>query len=63
MEKKLAECTIVWNDTKESENVTISIYGSDNDSIFFVCQNEAEFMTLTKEGNGEDFIVIEYEFV
>ena len=41
--EKTALCVIMWNDTKETEEVLISIDGHDNDHIFFVCNSEKEF--------------------
>ena len=60
---KYAECSIVWNDTKEQENVTISLDGSNSDSIFFVCLNMEEFDQLTSDCNGEDFAIVDYCFI
>ena len=58
--EETALCVIMWNDTKETEEVLISIDGHDNDHIFFVCNSEKEFKELCKTGFGE-FEVIEYE--
>lgn len=60
---RFAECSIVWNDTKEQEEVTISLDGSDSDNIFFVCQSMEEFNALTSDGNGEDFAIVDFGFV
>lgn len=60
---RYAECSIVWNDTKEQENVTISLDGSDNDNIFFVCRNMEEFNDLTSDCNGEDFSIVDFGFI
>ena len=60
---RFAECSVVWNDTKEQENVTISLDGSDGDNIFFVCQSLEEFNQLTSDRNGEDFDIVDFGFI
>lgn len=57
-----AECVIQWKDTKEKENVLISLDGHDNDMIFFVCQTEKEFLELYKTDGFGDFEVLSFEY-
>ncbi len=59
----LAECTIVWKDSGEEENVIISLDGSDNDGIFFVCQSAEEFANLTEDCSGEDFDIVTFKIL
>lgn len=59
---KYAECSVVWNDTKEQVTVTISLDGSDGDNIFFVCENMEEFDRLTCDNNGEDFAIVDFAY-
>ena len=60
---RFAECSVVWNDTKEQEIVTISLDGSDDDYISFVCQSLEEFNQLTSDCNGEDFAIVDFGFI
>ena len=57
---KTASCIIRWNDTKETEEVLISLDGHDNDQIFFVCLSEEEFNELCVTDGFGDFQVTEY---
>jgi hypothetical protein len=59
----VAECTIVWKDSGEKENVIISLDGSDNDGIFFVCNSEEEFAQLTEDSSGEDFDIVTFKIL
>lgn len=62
-EHKRAWCTIRWKDTGEQENVIISLDGSDDDSIFFVCDSGEEFANLTEDSSGEDFDIVEFKIL
>ena len=61
MEQKTANCVIQWKNTKEKENVLISLDGHDNDNIFFICDSEDEFFHLCKTDGFDDFSVIEHD--
>lgn len=56
------ECIIEWLDTKEQEQVTISIGGINptfDDYIFYDCLNEEDFNNLKDKNSGEDFYIVE----
>ena len=66
----LASCDIVWKDAEmpyKAENVIIKlstdIVESEDDRIFYYCENLEELKSLT-EYSGEDFTVVEfYNFI
>lgn len=57
---------IEWKDTKDVEEVVISlttdrVEGSEEDNrTFFYCNGLEELEQLTRENNGEDFVVVSY---
>jgi hypothetical protein len=61
-EPNYKECIIEWLDTKEREQVTISIGGINptfDDYIFYDCRNEEDFNNLKDKNSGEDFYIVE----
>lgn len=58
-----ARCEVRFNDDITTEENIIALYPYDNkksdERIFFYCNDIDELMELTKENNGEDFMVVE----
>lgn len=65
--KKVSEpdyryCVIEWKDTKEREEVTISVGGifdDYDDAIFYDCYDDEDFEYLQNPDCGEDFYIVE----
>lgn len=57
------DCSVKFNDTKETETVTIKlnreVIEGEDDEMFFYCEGLDEFKELCEPNNGEDFVVVD----
>lgn len=65
---KYALCSIKWKDSGEIEDgcifkLSLDLDEQDEDRIFYYCEDSIDLERLTKENNGEDFTVIDIQYI
>ena len=62
-EPNYAQCVVEYTDTRDTLEVTIKlscdVVEEEDDTIFFYCNGLNDFISMTDEGTGCDFVIVD----